>query len=151
AFYSRFMNSVFLQKEYAGEPWIHERPFDAVNFGSFGTIVGHEIAHAMGISGRPFDHTGVRRETWSKEAVAAFASRSACVEKELATLDEGARWHVDTHRILNEDLAEWTGVRLALAAMDADAGPTDHAAWDDRHRQFFLAYAQQLCGALADQ
>jgi predicted metalloendopeptidase len=150
-FYSPFVNSVFVHKEFAGDPWIQPRPFTAITFGSLGTIMSHEIAHALGIRGRPFNDTGVRQETWSKEAIAAFEARSACLEQELASLDRGARWHVDAHKTLNEDMAEWMGVRLALAAMDADARPTDKTARDDRHRQFFLAYSQQMCSATSSR
>ena len=144
--YSLFANSVWLSSEYARDPWIQRRPFNAINFGSLGTLLGHEIGHALSIRGRPFDATGVKHETWSKQAVAAFEARTACLEAQLSSFDVGARWRVDAHQTLEEDLATLVGVRIALAAMEADAATTDIKARDNRRREFFLAFAQLRCG-----
>ena len=116
--------------------------------------MGHELAHALTITGRLFDSVGVKRETWPKEAVAAFDSRTACLEGQLRTFDIGAKWKVDAHRTLDEDIAELVGVKIALATMDADAGRTNAQSRDNRRREFFIAYAQQMCGwndELADE
>jgi len=144
--YSSLVNGVWLSPEFARSPWVQVRPFNSVNFGSLGTFVGHEVAHSLTITGRAFDGSGVRRETWSKAAVAAFEERTACLERELRTLDAGAKWKVDAHQTLDEDVAELVGIQIALAAMEADGGPMSTGVRDKRRSEFFLAYAQQHCG-----
>lgn len=144
--YSSLVNSVWLSPEFARYPWVQTQPFNAINFGALGTFLGHEIAHALTITGRPFDGNGVKRETWSPAAVAAFESRGSCLEKELRTFDAGAKWRVDAHRTLDEDMAELVGLQLALITMDENAGSSSTLAREMRHREFFLAYAQQWCG-----
>ena len=109
--YSILVNNVWLSAEYARDPWIQRRPFSATNFGSLGALLGHEIAHSFGIQARAFDDAGVKHETWSKQAVAAYEARTLCLETQLGTFDVGARWKVDAHRTLDEDLAELVGVR----------------------------------------
>jgi predicted metalloendopeptidase len=143
-------NSIWVAPEFARPPWIHTRPFDAVNFGSLGTTMAHEIAHTLTIAGRRFDATGVRRESWPKEAVTAFDARRACLEGELRSRDTGGKWTVDAHLTLDEDLTDLVGIRLALAAMESEAGPSTSQARDDRRRTFFIAFAQQRCGLNGD-
>ena len=144
--YSSLVNSVWLSPEFARFPSVQPRPFNAVNYGSLGTLLGHEIAHALTITGRRFDDSGVKRETWPQSAVHAFESRTACLEGRLGTFDVGAKWKVDAHRTLDEDLAETVGLQIALATMEAHAGPTSVEIRDNRRRELFLAYAQEMCG-----
>jgi len=144
--YSPLLNSVWLSTAYARDPWIQPRPFTAANFGSLGTVMGHEIAHALSGRGRAFDEGGLKRETWSNDAIAALQARTACLQTHLAALDVGARWKVDARRTLDDDVAELVGVQIALAAMEADGDPNDIRARDSRRRDFFLAYAQLQCG-----
>jgi endothelin-converting enzyme/putative endopeptidase len=146
AMYSSLVNGIWLSPEFARFPWVQRRPFSPVNFGSLGTLMGHEIAHALTITGRRYDDAGVKRETWPPPALSAFDSHTACLERELRAFDVGAKWKVDAHKTLDEDMAELVGLQIALTTMEADAGATSVPDRDDRRRQFFIAYAQQECG-----
>lgn len=144
--YSPVVNSVWLSAAYVRDPWLQARPFTAVNFGSLGTLMGHEIGHALSVRGRAFDAGGLKHAAWPNDAVAAFDSRTACLETHLARLDDGATWKVDAHQTLDDDVAELVGVEIALAGMEAGASPADKQTRENRRREFFLAYAQFLCG-----
>ncbi len=50
-----------------------------MNYGSIGTIIGHEISHGFDDAGRTMDSNGVYRNWWSPEAEAEYHSRARCV------------------------------------------------------------------------
>ena len=146
AMYSSLVNQIRLSPEFARFPWVQGRPFNPINFGSLGTLMGHEISHALTITGRRFDDAGVRRETWPKAAVSTFESHSACLENQLRSFDAGAKWKIDAHRTLDEDIAELVGIQIALTTMEADGSTVNFESRNRGRREFFLAYAQQWCG-----
>lgn len=51
------------------------RPF---NFGSIGSIIGHELMHTFDKQGRLYDENGNLNEWWQPEALQMFDSKSEC-------------------------------------------------------------------------
>jgi predicted metalloendopeptidase len=138
--YSVLRNAIWLSPEIVRPPFLHAAAFNAMSFGALGTVLGHEIAHALSPGSRKFDGQGRRRETWSNEALGAYLARVACLERQ-----NGAATN-------NEDVADLAGTVLALDAMEADAKRLDYqraaSAWGV---EFFVAYAQMRCTFHSDQ
>jgi predicted metalloendopeptidase len=146
AVYSSVVNTVWISPELRTPPLVRGGALDPVAFGSLGTVVGHEVAHALSPIGRQYDAAGLRRETWSQQAVAAFDDRVACLQRQLEGAS-GAWKDRAAFRALNEHVADLGGVTLALAAMEGGrAAVADHPVVRDRRREFFMAYAQKECG-----
>lgn len=116
---------------------------DAVRFGTFGTFVGHELAHALTLGGLFFDAGGLVHESWSKPAHDAFDARVLCYERQLNRFGGDKPGKISARALLDEYVAEVVGVTVALAAMETESGvPTGDTA---RRRDFFVAYAQSRC------
>jgi len=52
---------------------------DAVNYGSVGALIAHEISHAFDDRGRWYDAAGAVRDWWSPADAAAYAARVAAL------------------------------------------------------------------------
>ena len=50
----------------------------ALNYGSIGTILGHELTHGFDDSGRMFDKNGNLRQWWSNETISEYVNRTEC-------------------------------------------------------------------------
>ena len=67
-------------------PFFDAAATDAVNFGSMGMVVGHEITHGFDDKGRKFDADGNLRDWWTPSVGKSFLERAACVKKQYALL-----------------------------------------------------------------
>jgi putative endopeptidase len=125
-------------------PVFDARLDDAVNFGGFGGVIGHEITHHFDDEGRRFDVDGNVRSWWSVEEVAAYEGRARCFVDEYAQfrIDDGTP--VDGRLTLGENIADNGGLRLAWDALKpSTTGPfTDGFTPAQR---FFLAWGQIRC------
>lgn len=50
----------------------------ALNYGSIGTILGHELTHGFDDSGRRFDKEGNMVEWWSNQTINEYVNRTDC-------------------------------------------------------------------------
>lgn len=50
----------------------------ALNYGSIGTILGHELTHGFDDSGRMFDKNGNMVQWWSNETINEYVNRTEC-------------------------------------------------------------------------
>jgi endothelin-converting enzyme/putative endopeptidase len=132
-------------------PFFNREATDAVNFGSMGMVVGHEITHGFDDQGRKFDADGNLKDWWSEGSAKAFEGRAACVKKQYDTYTAIEDVKVKGDLTLGENTADLGGLKLAHAAMltwyGAKRGPADD---DQKYRfddgqQFFLGFAQSWC------
>ena len=63
-------------------PLFHPDNLPALNYGATGTVIGHELTHALDSSGRYYDKTGSFRSWWTKNATEAYANRTECFVKQ---------------------------------------------------------------------
>ncbi len=116
----------------------------AVNYGSVGAIIGHEISHSFDNNGAQFDATGRMRDWWTKADFAHFDASG----KALATQFDGYCPFPDVcvkgEQTLAENIADVAGLTAAFEAYRASqggkAGPTILGLTGDQ--QFFLAFGQ---------
>ncbi|HEY0988142.1 MAG TPA: M13 family metallopeptidase [Kofleriaceae bacterium] len=117
---------------------------DAINFGGFGAVIGHEITHHFDDEGRKFDVDGNVAPWWSDGDVASYQARAACFVDEYARfrIDDGTP--VNGRLTLGENLADNGGLRLAWDALrPAATGPAIDGFTPAQ--RFFLAWAQIRC------
>ncbi|XP_026840074.1 endothelin-converting enzyme 2 isoform X2 [Drosophila persimilis] len=90
---------------------------EALNYGSIGTILGHELTHGFDDSGRRFDRDGNMVEWWSNQTINEYVNRTECFVEQysryhLADIDE----YIDGELTLGENIADNGGMREAYYA-----------------------------------
>jgi len=51
----------------------------ALNYGAFGSVLGHEFSHGFDNSGRLYNSDGnLQREWWSNESITEYTERAQC-------------------------------------------------------------------------
>src|ERR1035438_7447807 len=101
-------------------PFYNPKAGDAVNYGGFGAVIGHELTHGFDDEGRKYDGEGNLRDWWTAEDAKAFEARADCIVKEYNGFSPVADAHVNGKLTLGENAADNGGIRLAyLALMDS--------------------------------
>ena len=155
AYYDPQTNTVNFPAGILQPPFFDMSLDDAVNFGSIGAIIGHELTHGFDDQGRKFDATGNLRDWWTAADAKAFDERAKCISDEYSGFIATGDVHVNGALTLGENTADNGGVRIALRALHktlAAAGKEnekiDGLTPDQR---FFLAFAKVWCSQLTPE
>ncbi|CAD6994688.1 unnamed protein product, partial [Ceratitis capitata] len=99
---------------------------EALNYGSVGTILGHELTHGFDDSGRMFDKNGNMLQWWSNETIKEYINRTDCFVDQysryyLPDVDEYVskpifEEKIDGELTLGENIADNGGMREAFHA-----------------------------------
>ncbi|XP_022217164.2 neprilysin-3 [Drosophila obscura] len=122
-------------------PWcVNTTDLVARQAGAMGSILGHEMMHALDYDGINYDASGqLANGQWPPRAIIRFGLRAGCYL--------GARYSNATLTI-NENMADTEGLRLAFEGyrlQRANRGVTDPRGL----KTFFVAFAQNWCGSAA--
>jgi putative endopeptidase len=148
AYYDPQKNEIVFPAGILQPPFFNKEASDAVNFGSMGMVVGHEITHGFDDEGRQFDVDGNLKDWWTEGSGKAFEQRVSCVEKQYDAYVAVDDLKVKGKLTLGENVADQGGLKLAFAAMQdwyaAKQLPTGDARFTPA-QQFFLGFAQSWC------
>ena len=125
-------------------PYFDPKADPAVNYGSIGAIIGHEITHGFDDQGRKIDDTGALRDWWTKEDGDRFEAQAAKYGAQFDTYEGVPGVHINGQLTMGENIADLGGLLNALDAYhaslhDQPAPVIDGLTGDQR---LFLAYAQ---------
>ncbi len=152
AYYNPSMNDINFPAGILQPPFYDPEATDAVNYGHIGGIVGHELTHGFDDEGRQFDANGNLSDWWTEEDGKKFDAKADCEVKEYGDFTVAGGAKVNGKLTLGENTADNGGLRLAYLAFLADAKrkDLDLKAMKDGYtpqQQFFIAHAQNWCGA----
>lgn len=154
AYYDPQKNEIVFPAGILQPPFFNREATDAVNFGSMGMVVGHEITHGFDDEGRQFDVDGNVKDWWSPGVGKAFVEKASCVKKQFDAYTAIADVKVKGDLTLGENIADLGGLKLAHAAMAewyAKKADADSQYRFNRSQQFFLGYAQSWCTKVRDE
>ncbi|XP_028410336.1 endothelin-converting enzyme 1-like [Dendronephthya gigantea] len=130
-------------------PLYHKDALRALNYGSLGMLVGHEIAHALGDKGGQFDENGNMDQWWTKKSHENFVKRSKCFVQQYSKVKVFGE-QVDGYSTLEENIADNGGLKYAYRAYQNFGKRYDNEAklpalpfTDDQ--LFFISFAQAWC------
>lgn len=154
AYYDPQKNEIVFPAGILQPPFFNKEATDAVNFGSMGMVVGHEITHGFDDEGRQFDVDGNVRDWWSPSVAKAFEEKAACVKKQYDGYTAIGELKVKGDLTLGENIADLGGLKLAHAAMVewyAKKAQADAPTRFTPSQQFFLGFAQSWCSKVRDE
>ncbi|KAI8908534.1 hypothetical protein EDD86DRAFT_247697 [Gorgonomyces haynaldii] len=127
---------------------------EAMNFGSLGMIIGHEITHGFDSSGFRLDARGVKREWMSSASRNEFMQRTQCFLDQYSEaqvkLSTGEEFHPKPQTI-GENMADNGGLHTAYDAwLRTGEQPEDKMDKFTKEQLFFMAFGQTWCAVRDD-
>ena len=146
AYYSSVMNEIVFPAAILQPPFFGPDADPAVNYGAIGAVIGHEIGHGFDDQGAKSDGTGMLRNWWAEEDLAAFTKlgdRLAAQYDLYCPYDDGATC-VNGRFTLGENIGDVGGLSLAYRAYRMSLGGEEAPVIDGLtgDQRFFLAWAQ---------
>ncbi|KAF1799012.1 hypothetical protein V8B55DRAFT_1598347 [Mucor lusitanicus] len=92
-----------------------------LNYGGMGSVIGHELTHALDNTGRLFNSSGYKEDWWTPFANEAFHNRSQCFIEQynkdfIVNRSTGEKIQIDGENTLGENIADSGGLTIALTA-----------------------------------
>nr|WP_205633807.1 M13 family metallopeptidase [Labilithrix luteola] len=116
----------------------------AMDYGSIGAIIGHEICHSFDDTGALFDATGRLHNWWTDADLAHFKKSAAALAAQFDAYQPFPDAHVNGKLTSAENIADVAGLSAAydayrLASGGTEAPPAQGLTGD---QQFFVSFAQ---------
>jgi putative endopeptidase len=119
-------------------PFFDPKASEALNYGSIGAIIGHEISHSFDDQGSQFDAQGHMRDWWTKQDAEHFKQASQKLAAQYSAYKPFPDLAVNGQQTLSENLADLAGLSASLDAMHVAMGAK---ASEEADREFFIGYA----------
>lgn len=116
----------------------------AMNYGSIGATIGHEISHSFDDTGAQFDAQGHLRNWWTDADLKQFKAAGDALAKQYDGYKPFPDLAVNGAQTLGENIADLAGLAASYDAYRASLGGKEAPVVDGLtgDQQFFLAYAQ---------
>ena len=117
---------------------------DAVNYGSIGVVIGHEITHGFDDQGRRFDADGNLVDWWTPADAVQFEARAQKIVDQYNAYEALPGLHVNGKLTLGENIADLGGVTIAYEALQRSLRGKQRKRIDGftPEQRFFLAFSQ---------
>lgn len=119
---------------------------DAVNYGSIGGTIAHEITHGFDDEGKKYDLDGNLKDWWTEEDSEEFASRTRKIVDMYNSLEATPGFHVNGELTLGENIADLGGVSIAFEALERHLERNPELRKDidgfSPEQRFFLGWSQ---------
>lgn len=116
AYYNPEMNEIVFPAAILQPPFFNMAADDAVNYGSIGAVIGHEISHGFDDKGCQYDGDGNLRNWWTEADQQAFEARTSTLVAQYAAYEPVAGHHINGELTLGENIADLSGLAVALRA-----------------------------------
>ncbi|HEX4003229.1 MAG TPA: M13 family metallopeptidase [Candidatus Acidoferrales bacterium] len=145
AYYNPLHNEIVFPAGILQPPYFDPKADDAINYGSIGSIMGHEMTHGFDDQGAQFDADGNLKNWWTPDDLKNFHERGDCIVKEFDAFEVEPGLHENGKLEEGEAIADLGGLVIAHAAFEKvlagkpAPGPIDGFTAEQR---FFLGFGQ---------
>lgn len=144
AYYNPLKNEIVFPAAIMQPPFFDGKADDAVNYGSMGVIIGHEIMHGYDDQGSQFDEKGNLANWWTEDDRTRFEARTKGLVAQADEYEAIPGVFVNGELTLGENIADLGGLRIAYAALQKALGEKPVKMIDGLtpEQRFFLSWAQ---------
>jgi predicted metalloendopeptidase len=144
AYYDPQKNEIVFPAAILQPPFFDPRADDAVNYGSIGVVIGHEISHGFDDQGSQFDAQGNLRDWFTDEDHERFAARTAALARQYGSYESVPGYRINSALTLGEDIADNAGLAIAFRAYQLSLGGTVAPLIDGLtgEQRFYMGWAQ---------
>ncbi len=134
-------------------PYFIENADDAVNYGSIGAFIAHEMSHGFDNRGRHYDAGGNLNNWWTTEDERKFNEKAKVLINQFNKFTVLDTLHVDGNLTLGENIADLTGITIAYKAFKKTRQGKGNELIDGftPDQRFFLSWAQLWREASTDE
>jgi predicted metalloendopeptidase len=144
AYYNPERNEIVFPAAILRPPFFDMEADDAVNYGSIGAIIGHEITHGFDDQGSKYDGAGNLKDWWTAEDRKKFEEKTKALIEQYNQYEPVKGFHVNGALTLGENIADLGGLVIAYKAYQNSLAGKPAPAIDgySGDQRFFLGYAQ---------
>ncbi len=145
AYYNPQNNEIVFPAGILQPPFFDPDADDALNYGSMGSVIGHEMTHGFDDQGSKFDPNGNLANWWTDADLKAFKDRAQCIVNQFNGFEAEKGLNLNGSLVQGESIADLGGLVVAYAAFQkALAGKPRPANIDGftPEQRFFLGYAR---------
>ena len=155
AYYNPEMNEIVFPAAVLQPPMFNAKADDAVNYGSIGAIIGHEISHGFDDQGSQYDGSGnlLGSPGWFTQAdFDKFRAKTRALVAQYGAREPVPGYHVNGELTLGENIADNSGLAMAYKAYRISLGGAPAPVIDGLtgDQRFFMGWAQVWRGLTRD-
>ncbi|MGS2720533.1 M13 family metallopeptidase [Paraglaciecola aestuariivivens] len=144
AYYNSSFNEIVFPAAILRPPFFDPNADPAVNYGSIGAVIGHEMGHGFDDQGSKSDANGIQQNWWTDQDRAAFELKADALAAQYSQYEPIEGNFVNGRNSLGENIGDVGGLAMAyhaykLSLNGQEAPVIDGVTGDQR---FFLAWAQ---------
>jgi predicted metalloendopeptidase len=113
AFYNPSFNEITFPAGVLQPPFYNYQADDAVNYGSIGCTIGHEVSHAFDDSGSRYDADGNLKNWWTAADLKQFTAITGALADQYSALEPLPGIHIDGKFTLGENIGDLGGVNVS--------------------------------------
>jgi putative endopeptidase len=144
AYYDSNLNEMVFPAGILQPPFFDTAADPAVNYGSVGAVIGHEMTHGFDDEGRKYDGAGVLSDWWTDADAEEFNARAAVLGRQFDSYEPVPGVHLKGDLTMGENIADLGGALVALDGYRHSLGGKPARVIDGLtgDQRFFLGYAQ---------
>lgn len=144
AYYDPTTNEITFPAAILQSPFFDPKAEDAANYGTMGSIIGHELTHGFDDQGSQFDANGNMKMWWTEADFKNFKDRTTLIVEQFNAYTALDSLHVNGSMTQGENIADLGGLTMAYYAYKKSlAGAKSKVIRGYTGEQrFFIAWAQ---------
>ena len=152
AYYNSEQNEIVFPAAILQPPFFNAKADDAVNFGSIGAVIGHEISHGFDDRGSQYDGNGLLRDWFTKEDHDKFRAKTQALIAQYGAYEPVPGFHINGELTLGENIADNSGLAIAYKAYKISLGGKNAPLIDGLtgDQRLFAGWAQVWRGKIRD-
>ncbi|MEN9865896.1 MAG: hypothetical protein RL748_1486 [Pseudomonadota bacterium] len=153
AYYNPELNEIVFPAAILRPPFFDAGADDAVNYGSIGAVIGHEISHGFDDQGSQYDGKGNLRNWWTPEDHKNFKAKTTQLVAQYNSFSPIPGYHVNGELTLGENIADNSGLAIAYKAYQISLGGKPAPVIDglSGDQRFYMGFGQVWRGKIRDQ
>jgi len=144
AYYNPQNNEIVFPAGILQPPYFDPNADDALNYGSMGSVIGHEMTHGFDDQGSKYDPSGNLANWWSEADLKAFKERAGCIVNQFNNFEVEKGLNENGSLVQGESIADLGGLMVAYAAFQKamEGKPRTNIDGFTPEQRFFLGYAR---------
>lgn len=153
AYYNPTTNEITFPAAILQPPFYDPEAEDAANYGTMGSIIGHELSHGFDDQGSQFDADGNMKNWWSDQDLKNFKTKKQGIVDQFNGFVAIDSMHVNGEMTQGENIADLGGLTMAYYAYkkSLNGQPSKIIGGFTGEQRFFIAWCQGWKGVVRDE